>query len=284
MFETPRALSDSCGCGSFFDYHIKEPQHWWVYQKDRVLRNSQSYATKRLVQQIIQFVEQSVTFNKEKNAPQCRSTTKQIAKMNFKKLDPLNSLLGGKTTKIHYSNTLGNVKKSVAERTRHQRQYERRVKKDRCSVREFETHLTTEPMAEVQLTACMQYLAIGQQRMSNQNSLLKGRVDQTGSKISLGHRFSPNKTFAVYEKTSPRSDLRWKPTGRILNNVGLRWVPTGKIFTSCTSKDDSESTHGSNVDIPNIHECKQTLDLSADLRFELETLSGEFLNIPDHKS
>nr|GEW80692.1 hypothetical protein [Tanacetum cinerariifolium] len=30
--------------------------------------------------------------------------------------------------------------------------------------------------------------------------------------IFTGHRFSPNKTFAVYEKTSPRSDLRWKPT------------------------------------------------------------------------
>ncbi|GJT04016.1 hypothetical protein Tco_0838478 [Tanacetum coccineum] len=71
------------------------------------------------------------------------------------------------------------------------------------------------------------------------------------------------KSSAVYEKTSPRSNLRWKPTGRILNTVGLRWVPTGKIFTSCTSKTDSESIHGSNVDIFKIHECKQTLDLSA---------------------
>ncbi|GJS90413.1 hypothetical protein Tco_0773049 [Tanacetum coccineum] len=32
---------------------------------------------------------------------------------------------------------------------------------------------------------------------------------------------------------------------------------------SCTSKDDSEPTHGSNVDIPIIYESKQTLDLSA---------------------
>ncbi|GJZ65698.1 hypothetical protein Tco_0622394 [Tanacetum coccineum] len=54
-----------------------------------------------------------------------------------------------------------------------------------------------------------------------------------------------------------------KPTGRIFKTIGLRWIPTGKILASCTSKDDSESTHGSNVDIPNIHECKQTLDLSA---------------------
>ncbi|GJY47627.1 hypothetical protein Tco_0436690 [Tanacetum coccineum] len=66
--------------------------------------------------------------------------------------------------------------------------------------------------------------------------------------ISTGHRFSPNKTSAVYEKTSPRS--------------GLRWIPIGKLFASCTSKDDSELTHGSNVDITNIRESKQTLDLS----------------------
>ncbi|GJX24697.1 hypothetical protein Tco_0230993 [Tanacetum coccineum] len=60
------------------------------------------------------------------------------------------------------------------------------------------------------------------------------------------------------EKTSPRSDLRWKPTGRIFKSVGLRWIPTGKLFDSCTSKVDSEPPHGSNVDIPHIHECKQT--------------------------
>ncbi|GKF82862.1 hypothetical protein Tco_0244518, partial [Tanacetum coccineum] len=81
--------------------------------------------------------------------------------------------------------------------------------------------------------------------------------------IFTRHRFSPNKTSAVYEKTSPRSDLRWNPTGRIFKSVGLRWIPTGKLFDSGTSKDDSEPTHGSNVDIPNIHESKQTQDLSA---------------------
>ncbi|GJY29930.1 hypothetical protein Tco_0405697 [Tanacetum coccineum] len=59
------------------------------------------------------------------------------------------------------------------------------------------------------------------------------------------------------------STCPWKPTGKIFKTVGLRWVPTGKILASCTSKNDSEPTHGSNVDIPNIHECKQTLDLSA---------------------
>ncbi|GJT00522.1 hypothetical protein Tco_0821691 [Tanacetum coccineum] len=41
------------------------------------------------------------------------------------------------------------------------------------------------------------------------------------------------------------------------------WIPTGKLFDSCTSKVDSEPPHGSNIDIPNIHECKQSLDVSA---------------------
>ncbi|GKA69021.1 hypothetical protein Tco_0775085 [Tanacetum coccineum] len=40
---------------------------------------------------------------------------------------------------------------------------------------------------------------------------------------------------------TPRSCLRWKPTGKIFKTVGLRWVPTGKIFTSGTTKVDSES-------------------------------------------
>nr|GEV57120.1 retrovirus-related Pol polyprotein from transposon TNT 1-94 [Tanacetum cinerariifolium] len=57
----------------------------------------------------------------------------------------------------------------------------------------------------------------------------------------IRHRFSPNKTSDVYEKTSHRSDLRWKPTGRIFKSVGLRWIPTRKLFNSFTSKVDSES-------------------------------------------
>ncbi|GKC71617.1 hypothetical protein Tco_1117500, partial [Tanacetum coccineum] len=91
----------------------------------------------------------------------------------------------------------------------------------------------------------------------------KSHTQKLGSQIFTTHRFSPNKTSTVYEKKSPRSDLRWKPTGRIFKSVGLRWIPTGKLLASCTSKDSSKPTHGSNVDIPNIHKCKQTLDLSA---------------------
>ncbi|GJQ90050.1 hypothetical protein Tco_0001189 [Tanacetum coccineum] len=88
----------------------------------------------------------------------------------------------------------------------------------------------------------------------------KSHTQKPGSQIFIGHRFSPNKTSAVYEKISPRSDFRWKATGRIFDIVSLRWIHTGDSFDSCTSKVDSEPLHGSNVDIPHIHACKQTLD------------------------
>nr|GFA66946.1 hypothetical protein [Tanacetum cinerariifolium] len=91
----------------------------------------------------------------------------------------------------------------------------------------------------------------------------KSHTQIPGRQIFTGHTFSPNKTSVVYEKISPRSDLRWKSIGRIFKSVGLRWLPIGKLFDSCTSKVESEPPHGSNVDISKIHECKQTLDLSA---------------------
>ncbi|GJX32817.1 hypothetical protein Tco_0242672 [Tanacetum coccineum] len=73
-------------------------------------------------------------------------------------------------------------------------------------------------------------------RNSNKPVDQKSHTQKPGRQIFTGHRFSPNKTFVVYEKTTPRYDL---------------------------SKVDSEPPHGSNVDIPNIHECKQTLDINA---------------------
>ncbi|GJV03466.1 hypothetical protein Tco_1337035 [Tanacetum coccineum] len=85
-------------------------------------------------------------------------------------------------------------------------------------------------------------------RNSNKPVDQKSHTQKPGRQIFTRHRFSPNKTSAVYEKTSPRSDLRWKPTGRIFKSVGLRWIPTGKLSDSCTSKVDSEPPHGSNVE------------------------------------
>ncbi|GJS22240.1 hypothetical protein Tco_0450872 [Tanacetum coccineum] len=61
---------------------------------------------------------------------------------------------------------------------------------------------------------------------------------------------------------TPRSCLRWKPTGKLFKTVGLKWIPTGKIFTSSTTKVDSDPTNGSDEDITNQYECEQTLDVS----------------------
>ncbi|GJR17964.1 hypothetical protein Tco_0966491 [Tanacetum coccineum] len=81
--------------------------------------------------------------------------------------------------------------------------------------------------------------------------------------IPKRHKSSIKKTSVVHEKTmTPRSCLRWKPTGKIFKTVGLRWVPTGKIFTYSTTNVDSEPQNGSKR-FTNQYECKQTLDVSA---------------------
>ncbi|GKB69926.1 hypothetical protein Tco_0931338 [Tanacetum coccineum] len=100
-------------------------------------------------------------------------------------------------------------------------------------------------------------------RNSNKPVKQKSRTKKPSRQIFTVHRFSPNKSSVVYEKTSPKSGLRWKPTGRIFKTVGLRWIPTGKLLDSCTGKVECEPPHGSNVDISKIHVCKQTLDLSS---------------------
>ncbi|GJZ80086.1 hypothetical protein Tco_0644923 [Tanacetum coccineum] len=273
----------------------------------------------------------------------------------------------------HFRDTLlqhmGNVKKSVAERTRHQRQYDRRVNKRQLQTQEskidpgkavdnglvvMESNGTEsevqddssrsgndtdaddtdirpiydeEPMAEVQLTAECNIFAIGQQHTEQPEIINEGRVDQYPeqcqvkspmldsspdnqtteySKQSLesenillkktvaqfqkdfsrmeAHCFLLIRPSVVYEKTSPRSDLRWKPTGRILKTIGLRWIPTRKILASYISKDDCESTHGSNVNIHNIHKCKQTLDLSEGTSINVQKEHGFDLSAVVSKS
>ncbi|GJZ15040.1 hypothetical protein Tco_0550717 [Tanacetum coccineum] len=191
----------------------------------------------------------------------------------------------------HFKDTLlqhlGNVKKSVAERTRHQRQTDSTVQDDNirsgndtdADDADIRPIYDEEPIAKVGLTTQIRKRCL-LRKDTRKRWKLKTTSVPTSARIqtttddrkpnprSNNHHprsllFSPNKTSAVSEKTSPRSDLRWKPTGRIFKSVGLRWIPTGKLFDSCTSKVDSEPPHGSNVDIPHIHECKQTLDVSA---------------------
>ncbi|GJV25624.1 hypothetical protein Tco_1378319 [Tanacetum coccineum] len=94
----------------------------------------------------------------------------------------------------------------------------------------------------------------------------KSHTQKPSRQIAIGQRFSPKKSSAVHEKpNTPRSCLRWKPTGRIFKIASLRWIPTGKMFTDYTTKVDSEPPNGSNDDITNPYECDQTLNVSAGL-------------------
>ncbi|GKB67509.1 hypothetical protein Tco_0928921, partial [Tanacetum coccineum] len=92
--------------------------------------------------------------------------------------------------------------------------------------------------------------------------------------IPKGHRFSIKKTSVVHKKTmTPRSCLRWKPTGKFLKEVNSRlrilrlFVLDGlrqeKTFASSTTKVESEPPNGSNADITNQCESKQALNVSA---------------------
>ncbi|GJY35813.1 hypothetical protein Tco_0421191 [Tanacetum coccineum] len=101
-------------------------------------------------------------------------------------------------------------------------------------------------------------------RNSNKPVDQKSHTQKPGRQIFTRHRFSPNKSFVVHEKpNTPRSCLRWKPTGRMFKTAGLRWIPTRKMFTDSTTKVDIETPNGSNEDITNPYECEQTLNVSA---------------------
>ncbi|GKF47593.1 hypothetical protein Tco_0137395, partial [Tanacetum coccineum] len=88
----------------------------------------------------------------------------------------------------------------------------------------------------------------------------KSHTQKPSRQIAIGQRFSPKKSSVVHEKpNTPRSCLRWKPTGRIFKIAG---VSTGKMFTDNTTKVDSVPPNGSNDDITNPYECDQTLNAS----------------------
>ncbi|GJR08691.1 hypothetical protein Tco_0791343 [Tanacetum coccineum] len=94
-------------------------------------------------------------------------------------------------------------------------------------------------------------------RNSTTSVTTSARIQSTANDSKPKHRSNnqTSRSFPVSKSGNPQVEF--------FKSVGLRWIPTGKLFDSCTSKVDSEPPHGSNVDIPNIHECKQTLDVSA---------------------
>ncbi|GKE81920.1 hypothetical protein Tco_1551920 [Tanacetum coccineum] len=88
---------------------------------------------------------------------------------------------------------MGNVKKSVAERTRHQRQYDRRVNKRQLQTQDdtdvddayIRPIYDEEPMAEIQLTAECNIFAIGEQHIEQPEIINEDRVDQYPKKCQV---------------------------------------------------------------------------------------------------
>ncbi|GKB77759.1 hypothetical protein Tco_0944654 [Tanacetum coccineum] len=82
--------------------------------------------------------------------------------------------------------------------------------------------------------------------------------------IPIGQKFSPNKSFVVYLKTTPpRSGLTWKPTGRIFTQVGLKWIPIRKFVETRYNINDSASPLGKETHNPKTVICANSSSLSA---------------------
>ncbi|GJZ98461.1 hypothetical protein Tco_0670914 [Tanacetum coccineum] len=113
-----------------------------------------------------------------------------------------------------------------------------------------------ELMTEVHLITDHNVSAIGQQHTEQPEFNNEGEVDQN---VEQCHDTCPLPAKLTNNQTTELSNQSLESK----NIFGLRWVPTGKIFTSSTTKVDSEPTNGSNEDITNQYECKQTLDVSA---------------------
>nr|GEW59577.1 hypothetical protein [Tanacetum cinerariifolium] len=90
-------------------------------------------------------------------------------------------------------------------------------------------------------------------------------------------RFSSNDMVHNYylEEVKKKTQERNRNSKyNVMHTASPQNTTKGMSFDSCMGKADSEPPHGSNRDISKIHECKQTLDLSA----ELESLFGHLFN------
>ncbi|GJR53469.1 hypothetical protein Tco_1403990 [Tanacetum coccineum] len=111
----------------------------------------------------------------------------------------------------------------------------------------------------------------------------KSHTQKPGRQIFIGHRFSPNKTSVVYEKTSPRSDLKWKPTGRIFESVSLRNIasdhvssdPGPQCSTTVLEQDSLSPGPQSQENVPQVAE---TVTTSNELELLYSPMFSELLN------
>nr|GEU29442.1 actin-binding, cofilin/tropomyosin type [Tanacetum cinerariifolium] len=113
----------------------------------------------------------------------------------------------------------------------------KRHKEAKCVFNENHDSCVTKFLKEVNSRA-----KVPSNKTTNKNKLVEqiSVAKQPERQIPKEHRFSIKKNSVVHEKTmTPRSCLRWKPTGKIFKTICLRWVPTGKIFNSSTIKVNS---------------------------------------------
>ncbi|GKA80915.1 hypothetical protein Tco_0787607 [Tanacetum coccineum] len=67
---------------------------------------------------------------------------------------------------------------------------------------------------------------------ANHDACITKLLKEVNSRAKIQSHKTRNSNKPVDQKshTQNRSDLRWKPTGRIFKTIGLRWIPTGKLF------------------------------------------------------
>ncbi|GJY54969.1 hypothetical protein Tco_0446633 [Tanacetum coccineum] len=106
------------------------------------------------------------------------------------------------------------------------------------------------------------------------NAELKAQIQE--KEVNSRAKIQSNKTTNSNKPVDQKSHTQ-KPSRQIF--TGHRWIPTGKLFDSCTSKIDSKPPHGSNVDIPHIHECKQTLDVMQSMVAEKDDISETIVKV-----
>ncbi|GJU36317.1 reverse transcriptase domain-containing protein [Tanacetum coccineum] len=193
---------------------------------------------------------------------------------------------------------MGNVKKTVAERT--QSSETKSDLQDESSRSGNETNTDDidirpiydeEPMRTVRHNQIYKMKAARQQYTEQPEAINKGRVDRYTEQCqvkspkldsSLDNKTTEfsiqslefeniclKKSVSEFQKDFSRMEAHCIALELKYQNKSVKSGQHGqflkdkrKLFDSCTSKVDSEPPHGSNVDISKIHECKQTLDLS----------------------
>nr|GEY21984.1 hypothetical protein [Tanacetum cinerariifolium] len=107
------------------------------------------------------------------------------------------------------------------------------------------------------------YLDVAKKKTQEKNTSLKPTVNHT---TSLQNTTNGSKPKPRSNNQTSRSFLVPKSSyGRIFKTVGLRWIPIGNMFTDSITKVDNEPSNGSNEDITNPYDCKQSHNVSAGL-------------------